>query len=244
MKKIFLFLLFWIFGGSFLAWSCPRPEALEKSFKNLFGQQPFKVSEVRPTKVKGICEVIIESRGQRKLTYVDESGQYLILGRLIEISTRKDLTQERVAELNRLTPEQLRDLEGLVAFEKGRGPVVYLVVDPDCPHCKRAEKIVSDFAQEGKIRVKVILMPLQSLHPQAKAKAIGIICDGKGLTALIEGYQGKNCPEGKKKVEKTLKTLPRYGIRATPTYIFSDGRVFVGVLDREKLLNLLKTSKE
>jgi len=191
--------------------------------------------------VKGICEVIIESRGQKKLTYVDESGKYLIVGRLIDIKARKDLTQSRATELNRLSPEQMKELEKLVAFTAGnKGPVVYLVTDPDCPHCKRAEKILLPLVKEGKIQVKVILMPLEAIHPEAKAKAISVICEKKGLEALISGYKGKQCEEGKKKVEAAMKTLPKLGIRATPTYIFSDGRVVSGVLEAERLLSLAR----
>ncbi len=235
---------FLVLGFVFLletAWACPTPEELGKNLKTLFGEQPFKVVEVRATPVKGICEVIIESRGRKKLTYVDESGQFLIVGRLIDIKAKKDLTQARIAELNRLSPEQMKKLDKLVAFVAGeKGPVVYLVTDPDCPHCKRAEKILLPLVKEGKIQVKVILMPLEALHPEAKAKAISIICEKKGLEALISGYKGKQCEAGKKKVEATLQTLPQLGIRATPTYIFSDGRVMSGVLEAERLLSLAR----
>ena len=243
MKKSFLLAFVFLFLGVTASLACPTPEAIKTALKGLFGNQPFEITEVKPTEVKGICEVIITSRGQKKLTYVDESGKYLIVGRLINIAQKRDLTRERIAELNRLSPEQLKELDKLVAFTLGKGPVVYLVVDPDCPHCKHAEKIILSLAKEGKVTVKVILFPLESLHPKAKGKAISLICDKKGLEELIAGYEGNQCEEGKKKVEATIQTLPRFGIRATPTYIFNDGRVMSGVLDAQRLQSMLKTKK-
>ncbi|NPA49948.1 MAG: DsbC family protein [Thermodesulfobacteria bacterium] len=220
--------------------SCPDPAELKETLKTLFAKQDFKVASVGPAPVEGLCEVILEAQGGKKLTYVDKNGRYLVVGRIIDIKARKDLTQERVTDLNRLSPAKLKELEELVAFSVGKGPEIFFVTDPDCPHCKRAEKILLPLAKEGKIKVKVILFPLEALHPKAKEKAVAIICDGKGLEALIEGYQGKQCEAGLKKVEKTIATLPKLGIRATPTYIFPDGRVISGVLSAEQLLRMVK----
>jgi len=244
MKRSLVLALVFLFLSVTLSLACPTKEALKTALKGLFANQPFEITEVKPTEVKGICEVIITSRGQKKLTYVDESGKYLIVGRLINIAQKRDLTRERIAELNRLKPEQLKELDKLVAFSLGKGPVVYLVVDPDCPHCKRAEKTILSLAKEGKLTVKVILFPLESLHPNAKAKAIALICDKKGLEDLIAGYEGTQCEEGKTKVEAAIKTLPQFGIRATPTYIFSDGRVMSGVLDAQRLLSMIQSKEQ
>ncbi len=242
MKKLIILLLA-LFLGSQIVWAdkgCPAPDKLKETLKILFSRQDFKIASVRPAPVAGLCEVIIEARGSKKLTYVDASGRYLVVGRIIDIKARKDLTQERVTELNRLSPAKLKELENLVAFSVGKGPEIFLITDPDCPHCKRAERILLPLAQEGKIKVKVILFPLEALHPKAKEKAVAIICDGKGLSALIEGYQGKQCQKGLEKVEKAIATLPKLGIRATPTYIFPDGRMISGVLNAEQLLRMVK----
>ncbi len=241
MKRLFVLLLALTFVAQGLqaAETCPNPQKLKETLRTLFNQD-FDIASVKPAPVKGLCEVIIKAQGGKKLTYVDASGKYLVVGRIIDIKARKDLTQERVVDLNRLSPDKLKKLEELVAFSEGKGPEIFFVTDPDCPHCKRAEKILLPLARAGKLKVKVILFPLESIHPKAKEKAIAIICDGKGLEALIEGYQGKQCEEGRRKVEKAIATLPKLGIRATPTYIFPDGKVISGVLQDEQLLRMVK----
>ncbi len=244
MKRCFLILWVLIFGVSeVLAANCPSPEKLKKNLSSLFANRNFTIVSVKESPVAGLCEVIIQGPGSKKLTYVDASGKYLVVGRIIDLKAKKDLTQERVMDLNRLKPAQLQELEKLVAFEVGKGPSFFLVTDPDCPFCKRAEKSLLPLVKEGKIRVKVILFPLEALHPKAKEKSIAIICEKKGLEALealIQGYQGKTCQAGKEKVEKALALLPKLGIRATPTYIFPDGKVISGVLNTQKLLQMVK----
>lgn len=46
---------------------------------------------------------------------------------------------------------------------------------------KKAENVLDQLVKEGKISVKVVLYPLEALHPQAKSKAIALICDKKGF---------------------------------------------------------------
>ncbi len=240
MRGLFLSLVLFLFLVP-SGWACPTVKRLEVIFDKFFPAGEVKILEINPTPVKGICEVIVRAKGKKRLTYVDESGRYLIVGRLIDTITRKDITQERLAELNRLNKEDLKKLDSVVAFTVGKGPVVYLIIDPECPHCKRAENIIFPLAKKGEITVKVILMPLERLHPNAKKKAVGIICDKKGLKELISGYEGSMCPEGQKKVSKAKKILLALGVRATPTYIFGDGKMIAGVLDANKILSLARS---
>jgi thiol:disulfide interchange protein DsbC len=61
-----------------------------------------KVLEVRVVPVKGIWEVDIESGGKKGPVYVDFSKKYAVSGALINIKDKKNLTQERVEELNKV----------------------------------------------------------------------------------------------------------------------------------------------
>ncbi|AEH44730.1 disulfide bond isomerase, DsbC/G [Thermodesulfatator indicus DSM 15286] len=242
MKKFFLVVLFfvvWIgFGTSWAA--CPKRERAAQMLAPLFGGEKPKVISVKSTPIKGLCEVVVEANGRKTPVYLDESGRYLVLGRIIDILARKDLTQERLTELNRLSPEKLKELKKLVAFSVGKGPEVFFITDPDCPHCKRAEKIIFPLAEQGKIKVNVIFMPLEALHPHAKEKAVAIICDKKGPKELMKGYQGTQCKEGEEKVKEALKILPRLGIRGTPTYIFPNGKIHAGVLEEKQIIEMVK----
>ncbi len=242
-------LLVLFIGGFFLAEnsfssSCPSKSTIEQGIKKSFGQQ-VDIVDIRPTKMPGLCQIQIKFRGRNVLMYSDAKGDYLIAGKLFEAKTGKNLTREAIAEINRFTKEELKKLDSLTAFTVGsKGPVVYFVTDPQCPYCKKAEKILEPMAKSGKITVKYIMFPLK-FHKGAKEECISIICDNKGLEGFKNRYRSDNqCEKGKKQVEESLKFLMSKGINGTPTYIFSDGRYHSGVMSQKDLEDRLSKIKK
>jgi thiol:disulfide interchange protein DsbC len=209
-------------------------------------QPGIKVLSIKKIKVAGLCEVVIKFGGTRKsLFYTDSTGRYIITGRIFDLVTKRNITGERLAELNKrfLNKKQLAKLDKMVDFTYGNSSrAIYFIVDPDCPYCKRAEAIINQLVQEGKLKVKVILLPLERLHPQAKKKAVAIICDKKGFKGLLMSYSSENqCKSGKDKIKRNIKFLMNeLKIYATPTFVFPDGEIRSGVLPRYYILDKLK----
>ncbi len=237
-----LLLVFLSFSLS-LAADCPSLETVQKGLRHTFPRaKSLQIKEIRPASAPGYCEVVVSTGAKRQnIVYVSHNGRFLFLGQLFDLQTGRNLTRARLSELNRLSPAELKKLEEVVAFTAGQGPkTLYLVTDPDCPFCKRMEKVLDSLLKEGQITVKVILYPLERLHPQAKKKCIAIICDHKGWSGLLEGYVSENqCPEGEKKVSAAQKLLPQLGVRGTPAIILPDGRLLPGAKSRQQLEMIL-----
>ncbi len=227
-----------IYGSSWAASSCPDKKTVAEIIQKTF-RRTITVEKVRASKVKGLCEAVVNLNGQKRLLYTDEKGEYIINGQIFSVANRTNITRESIAELNKFTPAQLKTLDNLVAFEKGAGKTLYFVTDPMCPYCKKAERILEPLMEEGKIKVKFLLFPLR-FHKGAKEQCISIICDKKGLEGLKTQYRSENqCDAGKRQVEDTVKFLQQKGITGTPTYIFMDGRYHSGVLQKDALLKRL-----
>ncbi len=240
MKKFLQVLTFWLcLGASVWAGQCPSGEEVLNKLKKLFPRaDQFQIESIKPSTVPGFCEVVLKSKGPfRNIIYVDQKGRYAFLGQLIDLEKGQNLTRQKIITLSKLTPEQLKKLDSLVAFTAGEGPkTLYLITDPDCPFCKKLEKTLQELIKEGKITVKVILFPLERLHPKAKEKSIAIICDKKGFEGLLIGYTSSNqCEEGKKKVKEAQKYLFSLGIRGTPTIILTNGKMLRGALPKVQL---------
>ena len=171
-------------------------------------------------------------------------GIFCSAGNLHEAITGRNLTQETVQLLNRLTPEELHQLESLTAFTLGQGKkVVYLVTDPQCPFCKQAESLVKKLIPKEDLSVRFIFFPLES-HKGAREQCISVLCDHKGIEGFDSGYRSDNqCSEGIKKVDNTIAFLQKKGIASTPTFIFMDGIYQSGVPTEEVLRNRLGLSK-
>ncbi len=211
---------------------CPATETLQKAVQTVFKQQEITVEKVAPSEIPGLCDVQIRHKGQRRIIYSDQNGSYLMAGQAFRVSDGENLTQAKIAELNRFTPADMERLSGLTAFTIGNtGPEVYFVTDPQCPYCQKAEAVLVPMAERGEITLRVLLYPL-SFHRGAKEESISIICDKKGMDGLRTRYRSENqCEEGKRKVEETVKFLSERGIAGTPSYIFPDGLPHSGVLD-------------
>ncbi len=89
------------------------------------------IFSVIPSPVKGLWEVYLESRGKKGLVYVDFSKKYFISGTLISIAERKNLTQERFTDLNRVDVSQIPLNDALVMGDPKAKIKVIAFDDPD-----------------------------------------------------------------------------------------------------------------
>lgn len=233
-------------GGVSQSFNCPKIEDFQKTLDTI--QKGISLEKIEKSPLAGLCEVIVKlSDTDKALFYTDSKGQFIVSGNIIELSSKKNLTSEKLALLNKrvLPKETLQELEKVVSFTWGTAPAsIYFITDPDCPFCKKAEAVLEELVKAGKLSVKVILFPLEPLHPEAKAKSISILCDNKGFEGLKNGYLSKNqCAEGTKKINDSIQLMQKLGVRGTPTFVFPDGEMKSGVLPAEFILNKLgKTS--
>jgi thiol:disulfide interchange protein DsbC len=223
---------------------CQSTEKLEQGIRKVFPKLQFELIKISPSEVSGLCRIQIKIGAQNHLLYSDSRGDFLLAGNLYEVKTGKNLTQETSQFLNRLSPEEVRQLEPLTAFTLGQGKkVVYLVTDPQCPYCKQAEALLKKIATKEDLLIRFLLFPLDS-HKGAREQCISTLCDHKGIEGFDSGYQSANqCPEGIKKVDSTLAFLQKKGISSTPTFIFSDGIYISGLPPEEELRKRLGLSK-
>ncbi len=86
---------------------------------------------VTPSPVKGLWEVFLESRGKKGIVYVDFSKKYFMTGTLISLAERKNVTQERYTELNRVDVSQIPLTDALVVGDPAAKTKVIVFSDPD-----------------------------------------------------------------------------------------------------------------
>ena len=89
------------------------------------------IFDVRLSPVKGIWEVDIESRGRKAIVYVDFLKRHFISGALVSIGERKNLTQERFIELNKVDVSQIPLEDALVMGDQKARIRVIVFTDPD-----------------------------------------------------------------------------------------------------------------
>ena len=90
-----------------------------------------KVLEVNATPVQGLFEVVVETKGQKGIVYLDSSRKYLVSGSIIDIGAKRNLTQEKSYEINKVNVSEIPLDDALVMGDRNAAKKVIVFTDPD-----------------------------------------------------------------------------------------------------------------
>lgn len=233
--KGFNFFIFAISAFLFIS-ACnisPNPcgNVKEESIKEQLKVDFEKIVEKNEIKDTNLCQIVILRGGSYNIFYAFPDGKTFIFG---DIYRNGEFLAKTT--LNRLQQEVFKNLKDelnkVVAFSykpEGADKYVYMITDPDCPFCEQSKEAVKTWADKRKVEVRVILFPLERLHPQAKEKSIKAICSGMDYNGYLNSkWTGQICEEGNKKIEASVTLMPKLQINGTPTFISQNGKRMVG----------------
>jgi thiol:disulfide interchange protein DsbC len=173
--------------------------------------------------------------------YVSEDGQYLIQGKLFDLKTRMDLTEEAVSK-------QRKDIIGeadktqMISFApEDPQHEIFVFTDIDCGYCRRLHGQVEDYNRLG-IAVHYLFLPRSGLASPSFEKAANVWCaDNQQLafTAAKLGEQPKSnaCVHP---IGEQLALGQKMGVTRTPTIVLDDGSVVLGYMPPQSLLEHLE----
>ncbi len=189
------------------------------------------IQSLRLSPISGLYEAQVGGQ----IFYVDKTGKYLISGgHIFDTTARKDLTAERLEQINTVDWSSLPLEQAIVSGDEDGMPVA-VFTDPDCPYCKKLEQKMIGI--KG-VKFYTFLFPLRSLHPTAYTKSKAIWCAENQHEALLQVMLGgKSLPEGtcKNPIDANIALGTKLGITGTPTLIAGDGRKYAGVKNAQQL---------
>jgi thiol:disulfide interchange protein DsbC len=193
-------------------------KTLEQNFKQNYPDIP--VTSVSQSPLAGIYEVYVGG----KIIYTDENAKYLLFGNLLDVKNQKNLTEDRIAELNKIDVKQL-PLDQAIKHVKGKGErTLYVFTDPDCPYCQKLEQYMPSI---DNITVYIFLFPLKKLHPQAEVVANKIWCAKNQYNAwedyMLRRKLAQNSGTCETPVQKNLTLGQNLQISGTPTMFLENG---------------------
>jgi len=197
-----------------------------------------KVRSVTPAPVGGLYEVLVGN----DVFYTDSTGKYLIQGEIIELSTGKNITEQRQADLNRIKWTDLAQANAMKTVRGNGSRQLAVFSDPNCGYCKRLEKSLQ---QLDNVTIYTYLIPI--LGPDSLQKSKQIWCAADPYKAYMDWMINGTAPNGKSDcatpLDKNMAYAKSYGITGTPTLFFTDGSRFPGavqITDIEKKFSSLK----
>ncbi|WP_369063769.1 DsbC family protein [Burkholderia gladioli] len=197
------------------------------------------VKSIEKSPIPGLYEVNLGSQ----IVYSDAAGDYVLLGDLVDTKTRKNLTEARMAEINKVDFASL-PLNNAIKYVKGNGArKIAVFSDPNCPYCKRFESTLQSM---DNITVYTFLYPVLTPDSTVKSKAIWCASDrAKSWENWMVGHQppsgAGNCDTSA--LDKNLALGRGLNVTGTPTIILADGTRLPGAVSADQLNSALAAVK-
>ncbi len=180
-----------------------------------------------------------------QILYSDSTGRYLMRGgHILDMQEQKDLTQQRLEDINRVEWSTLPLDKAIVSGDKNAKKSIAVFTDPDCPYCKGLEKTLKEV--KG-VKVYTFLYPLTQLHPDARKKSEAIWCSKDQHKMMLNVMlDGQLADEKSRQAANTSCKTPlddiaavanKLNIHGTPAIIAGDGRRMSGAPRTAEALN-------
>jgi thiol:disulfide interchange protein DsbC len=221
-----------------LAADVPSAAQMQDALRKNLGPD-VDVTSVAATPLEGVYEVNLG----KQIIYTDKTAKYLLVGQLIESRTRKNLTEAKLQQADKVDFTSL-PLSNAIKTVKGDGSRKMAVfADPYCPYCKQLEQTVQKL---DNVTIYTFLIPI--LTPDSKPMSEAIWCAPDKDAAWSAWMLGARKPAPTSPcnalaVTSNLALARGLGVSGTPTIIFADGHRRTGALSLDELNNALDANK-
>jgi thiol:disulfide interchange protein DsbC len=197
-----------------------------------------KIDSIKATPYAGLYEV----NAAGDILYTDKKGEFLFIGEVINAKTSRNLTKERVDELNKVKLSDL-PLESALKTVKGDGKrMLVLFEDPNCGYCKQFRKTTLKDLDN----VTVYTFMYNILSEDSAIKSRNIWCSPDRNKAwddwMVNGKAAAtaDCPNPNDKISALGRKLK---VSGTPAIFFADGTRLPGAVGLKDLEAKLATVK-
>jgi thiol:disulfide interchange protein DsbC len=166
---------------------------------------------------------LIELRSGSNIIYTDAKGDFIFQGSLVETKTQRNLTEERMDEINQVDFASL-PLKDAVVWKNGSGKRRMVVfADPNCGYCKQLEKSLQQVKD-----VTVYTFVVAILGEDSKVKANNIWCL-KDRTQAWRDWMLTGAEPAKafgmcaSPIQRNGALAQKLRLTGTPAMVFEDG---------------------
>ncbi len=186
-----------------------------------------KVESVARTTYSGLYEVVVNG-DERNIIYTDEKAGFLISGQIVDIKTRRNITQERIDKLAAIKFDEL-PLELAIKQVRGNGKrVMAMFSDPFCGFCKQLDQ---QLVKMDDVTIYTFMYPIlrKDESPEMSAR---IWCAPDRAKAyvdmMVHNRQPPKVAGCVAPIEKWMALGEKLNVRATPVSYVASGSRIVG----------------
>lgn len=203
---------------------------IQQQFRKHLGVN-VKNDAIVQTPYSGLYEVQVGDN----LVYTDKQAQYLFIGKIMNIQTKKDYTDERLRQISIVNFSDLpKDLA--IRVVKGDGSrSIAVFSDPTCRYCKQLENNLRNVDD-----VTIYLYPFNILSEKSVEISTNIWCSDNPAKAWSDWMIHDKIPKKAKNGctfpnDKILRLGQKLNIRGTPAIFFTDGTRVPGAAEADEI---------
>lgn len=196
--------------------------------------QTVTVHAVNDTPLKDIKEVVIKNGSTSQIVYMSENGEYLLEGKLMDLKSRKNLTELTENSLRHdLMEDFLQTHKSIDFLPKDMTDHITIFTDIDCGYCRKIHQEIEGYNELG-IGVSYLFFPRAGLNTSSHQKAVNVWCASDQQKAMTQAKNGKELPP--LMCPNPIESQFNLGIGAgvhkvgTPAVVFDDGTMIPGYL--------------
>jgi thiol:disulfide interchange protein DsbC len=214
------------------AWASP-----EKTIRDALGKivPGVEIDSVTASPVKGLYEVMIGTQ----LMYVTGDGRYFVDGRIVDLETREDLSEPRLAGARKGLVDAVGESQMVVFGPADAKHTVTVFTDIECGYCRKLHGQIDEYLKEG-IRVRYLFYPRAGQGSPAYTEAVSVWCAGDAAaqrSAMTDAKAGKAIPEKTctNPIDAHMALGQELGLRGTPAILTETGEMIPGYVEPKRL---------
>jgi len=194
--------------------------------------------QVKDTPVPGLYEVTLDGQ----VFYLTGDGRYAFQGNLIDLKTRRNLT-EPAKQKARVALLKTLPLDKTITYPaKGEQKrEIWVFDDLDCPYCRKLHAIYPKLQAAG-VTIHVLFYPRNGLGSDSYYGAIRVWCAQDRRKAFDEAMETGRVPNTKvcrHPVNEHLALAQKIGVTGTPFMVLDNGEVIPGYVPPKMLIEHL-----
>ena len=191
---------------------------------------------VRATPIDNLFEVTFGTR----VVYVTGDGRFLVQGKVIDLETRTEITEQRLSELKMAALAEVGEDRMVIYGPADAKHTVTVFTDIDCGFCRKLHADMPEYNKQD-IRIRYLFYPRAGLGSESYDKAVSVWCADDRKAAMDTAKAGDAVPA--KTCENPVAEHHALGqamqLQGTPALLLEGGQMVPGYVPPDKLRTLL-----
>lgn len=194
------------------------------------------IDHVVPSPLDGISEVLVGMN----VFYVSNDGKYVFEGKLIDMSTRTNLTEEILGKVRKQAIGAIDEKSMIVFPAKKERHTITVFTDIDCGYCRKLHNEIGAYNAQG-ITVRYLSFPRSGPDTPSYDKAVSVWCADDRNKAMTTAKSGGKLPAKScaNPVRDHFNVGVEMGVAGTPAIVTENGVLLPGYLPAKKLADEL-----